>query len=258
MPVGVILASGARLACFRWLFLARLIALHDAGRLAFFGSLTPRAERRAFLRHLSPVRSKRWAVYAKPPFAGPEAVLAYLVLHSSRRHFEPAAARLRRGQHHVPLPGLSLQWRGPPAGHHARCRRVHTPLPASCAATRVPPHPSLRPALRFGTQGQPHARTRTARRRATTPITTCPKSHMMSIRRVHAAVDTDSHRDLRALASAPCTISLHFSNREKFPVTRHGLPQFQPATPVAADAGVRIIPRQQRREPPSRRSSSPA
>jgi hypothetical protein len=27
---------------------------------------------------------------------------------------------------------------------------------------------SLRPALRFGTQGQPHARTRTARRRATT------------------------------------------------------------------------------------------
>jgi hypothetical protein len=69
---------------FRRLFLTRLIALHDAGRLAFFGSLTPLAERRAFLRHLSPVRSKRWAVYAKPPFAGPEAVLAYLSRYTHR------------------------------------------------------------------------------------------------------------------------------------------------------------------------------
>ena len=44
---------------FRRLFLTRLIALHDAGRLAFFGNLAPLADRRAFLRHLSPVRSKR-------------------------------------------------------------------------------------------------------------------------------------------------------------------------------------------------------
>jgi hypothetical protein len=57
---------------FRRLFLTRLIALHDAGRLVFFGNLAPLADRRAFLRHLSPVRSKRWAVYAKPPFAGPK------------------------------------------------------------------------------------------------------------------------------------------------------------------------------------------
>jgi hypothetical protein len=63
---------------FRRLFLTRLITLHDAGRLAFFGGLAPLADRRAFLRHLSPVRNKRWVVYAKPPFAGPEAVLAYL------------------------------------------------------------------------------------------------------------------------------------------------------------------------------------
>src|SRR5690349_14292097 len=63
---------------FRRLFLTRLVALHDAGRLAFFGRLAPLAERRLFLRHLAPVRKKRWVVYAKPPFAGPEAVLAYL------------------------------------------------------------------------------------------------------------------------------------------------------------------------------------
>ena len=69
---------------FRRLFLTRLIALHDAGRLAFFGSLAPLADRRAFLRHLSPVRNKRWVVYAKPPFAGPEAVLAYLSRYTHR------------------------------------------------------------------------------------------------------------------------------------------------------------------------------
>jgi hypothetical protein len=69
---------------FRGVFLSRLVALHDAGRLAFFGGLAPLAERRAFLRHLAPVRNKRWAVYAKPPFAGPEAVLAYLSRYTHR------------------------------------------------------------------------------------------------------------------------------------------------------------------------------
>jgi hypothetical protein len=63
---------------FRRLFLTRLIALQEAGRLAFFGSMAHLADRRTFLRHLSPVRKKRWVVYAKPPFAGPKAVLAYL------------------------------------------------------------------------------------------------------------------------------------------------------------------------------------
>ena len=71
-------------ALFRRLFLARLMALHSAGRLGFFGTIAHLAERRAFLRHLSPVRKKRWVVYAKPPFAGPEAVLAYLSRYTHR------------------------------------------------------------------------------------------------------------------------------------------------------------------------------
>ncbi|AMK21900.1 IS91 family transposase [Sphingobium sp. TKS] len=65
-------------ALFRRLFLTRLLDLHQAGKLGFFGGMAHLADRRAFLRHLSPVRKKRWVVYAKPPFAGPEAVLAYL------------------------------------------------------------------------------------------------------------------------------------------------------------------------------------
>ena len=71
-------------ALFRRLFLTRLLQFHDAGKLAFFGKLSGLADRRAFLRHLSPVRKKRWVVYAKPPFAGPEAVLAYLSRYTHR------------------------------------------------------------------------------------------------------------------------------------------------------------------------------
>jgi hypothetical protein len=88
---------------FRRLFLTRLAVLHDVGRLGFFGSITHLAERRAFLRHLSPVRKKRWVVYAKPPFAGPQAVLTYLARYthrvgiSNRRliAFDDAGVRLR-------------------------------------------------------------------------------------------------------------------------------------------------------------------
>jgi len=71
-------------ALFRRLFLTRLVALHEAGRLAFFGSTAHLADRRAFLRHLASVRKKRWVVYAKAPFAGPEAVLAYLSRYTHR------------------------------------------------------------------------------------------------------------------------------------------------------------------------------
>ena len=69
---------------FRRLFLTRLLTLHDAGRLCFFGSMAHLTDRRAFLRHLAAVRKKRWVVYAKAPFAGPEAVLAYLSRYTHR------------------------------------------------------------------------------------------------------------------------------------------------------------------------------
>jgi hypothetical protein len=69
---------------FRRLFLTRLIQLHDAGRLAFFGLLASLAARQAFLDYLAPARKARWVVYAKPPFAGPQAVLAYLSRYTHR------------------------------------------------------------------------------------------------------------------------------------------------------------------------------
>lgn len=71
-------------ALFRRLFLTRLLALFDVGKLGFFGAQAHLAARRTFLRHLSPIRKKRWVVYAKPPFAGPQAVLAYLSRYTHR------------------------------------------------------------------------------------------------------------------------------------------------------------------------------
>jgi len=69
---------------FRRLFLEKLTAAHDAGCLRFFGDLRHLADSQAFADHLSPLRKIEWVVYAKPPFAGPEAVLAYLSRYTHR------------------------------------------------------------------------------------------------------------------------------------------------------------------------------
>ncbi len=69
---------------FRRLFLKRLVAVHEAGHLRFFGDLAPLANPKAFAAHLAPLRKAEWVVYAKEPFAGPEAVLAYLSRYTHR------------------------------------------------------------------------------------------------------------------------------------------------------------------------------
>ena len=69
---------------FRRLFLEMLIAAHEAGNLRFFGKLRHLANSQAFARHHSPLRKIEWVVYAKRPFAGPEAVLAYLSRYTHR------------------------------------------------------------------------------------------------------------------------------------------------------------------------------
>jgi Zn finger protein HypA/HybF involved in hydrogenase expression len=69
---------------FRRLFLEGLAALRSAGRLAFLGDLAPLADKRAFDAALAPLRRSSWVVYAKRPFAGPQAVLAYLSRYTHR------------------------------------------------------------------------------------------------------------------------------------------------------------------------------
>ena len=69
---------------FRRLFLAALVDAHATGRLAFLGAIEGLRRREAFAAHLAPLKRKKWFVYAKPPFSGPEAVLAYLARYTHR------------------------------------------------------------------------------------------------------------------------------------------------------------------------------
>jgi len=69
---------------FRRLFLEKLGDAHRAGKLQFFGEHAWLAEPKAFTDWLKPLRQCEWVVYAKRPFAGPEAVLAYLSRYTHR------------------------------------------------------------------------------------------------------------------------------------------------------------------------------
>ena len=69
---------------FRRLFLQALQRAFDTGKLHFFGKLAGFAEPKAFTKHLDRLRRVDWVVYAKPPFAGPERVLAYLARYTHR------------------------------------------------------------------------------------------------------------------------------------------------------------------------------
>src|SRR5262249_6933741 len=68
---------------FRRLMLEKLLAAHKAADLQFFGKYAPLAEHKAFAAYLAPLRSIDWYVYTKPPFGGPQAVLAYLARYAN-------------------------------------------------------------------------------------------------------------------------------------------------------------------------------
>ncbi len=69
---------------FRRLFLTGLEVAHRAGRLRFFGDHADLTDPSAFAAHIAPLRKSEWVVYAKAPFGGPEAVLAYLSRYTHR------------------------------------------------------------------------------------------------------------------------------------------------------------------------------
>ena len=67
---------------FRRLFLEKLRAAHE--QLKFLGDISGLADADAFRRFLAPLRQVNWVIYAKPPFGGPEQVLAYLARYTHR------------------------------------------------------------------------------------------------------------------------------------------------------------------------------
>ena len=69
---------------FRRRFLEELAAAHGRGQLHFFGEHATLADPATFADWLAPLRQCEWVVYAKRPFAGPAAVLAYLSRYTHR------------------------------------------------------------------------------------------------------------------------------------------------------------------------------
>ena len=69
---------------FRRLMLEKLVEAHEAGKLVFFSDHAHLAGSDAFAAFLAPLRKAKWFVYAKRPFSGPKAVLAYLSRYTHR------------------------------------------------------------------------------------------------------------------------------------------------------------------------------
>jgi len=69
---------------FRRRFLEELGMAYRAGALQFFGEYAELADTKTFAKWLSPMGKCEWVVYAKRPFAGPAAVLAYLSRYTHR------------------------------------------------------------------------------------------------------------------------------------------------------------------------------
>src|SRR5215471_13665780 len=78
LPVRVLSRS------FRRRFLKYLQNTFAAGQLHFFTSLEHLHDRRQFTRYLAPLQKKKWVVYAKPPFGGPQQVLDYVGRYTHR------------------------------------------------------------------------------------------------------------------------------------------------------------------------------
>ena len=103
---------------FRRMMLERLVAAHDAGKLAFHGAHAKLADANAFAAFLKPLKRTRWFVYAKRPFAGPEAVLAYLSRYTHRVAISNRRLVSMDADHVV------FRWKDYRAGHDERWKTM--------------------------------------------------------------------------------------------------------------------------------------
>ena len=92
---------------FRRLMLQKFVAVHEAGKLKFFGEHAHPADGKAFATFVAPLKRTRWFVYCQAALRRPEGRARLpLPLYPSRRHLEPATDRSRRDQCHVQGQGL--------------------------------------------------------------------------------------------------------------------------------------------------------
>jgi hypothetical protein len=130
---------------FRRRFLEGLQHLHFTGQLRFFGEHAALQDAKVFADWLAPMRRCEWVVYAKRPFAGPQAVLAYL----SRYTHRVAISNSRLVA--LDVRGVSFRWKD----YRAKGRTRHKTMtlapddaPVHVARTTqwLPSHPALWPA----------------------------------------------------------------------------------------------------------------
>jgi hypothetical protein len=107
---------------FRRLFLEMLAAAHEADRLKFFGDHAALADRAIFAAFLAPLRKVEWVVYAKKPFGGPQAVLAYLSRYTHR------VAISNRRLISANETGVTFRWKDYRIEGHARYKTMTLPI----------------------------------------------------------------------------------------------------------------------------------
>lgn len=106
---------------FRRRFLEELLRVHQAGKLHFFGEHAALADAKAFKTWLMPMRQCEWVVYAKRPFAGPQAVLAYLSRYTHRVAI--SNSRLLAMDEH----GVTFRWKD----YRAKGKKRYKPMTLS-------------------------------------------------------------------------------------------------------------------------------
>jgi len=107
---------------FRRLFLQMLAAAHEANRLKFFGDHAALADRAVFAAFLAPLRKVEWVVYAKKPFGGPQAVLAYLSRYTHRVAISNRRLISANGT------GVTFKWKDYRIEGHARYKTMTLPI----------------------------------------------------------------------------------------------------------------------------------
>jgi len=148
---------------FRRLMLERLAAAFEQGRLILEGGLVKLTSPAAFAAVLKPLRRTNWFVYAKRPFAGPKAALAYLSRYTHRVAISNARLIAHDGR------GVTFRYKHYRTDGWAQRKvmtagdgRVHSPLYAPHPAEGLSPHPSLRAIRQYGPCRQYAAATRVA------------------------------------------------------------------------------------------------
>lgn len=69
---------------FRHRYIKKLLAIYQTGKLKFEGNSARLADPNVFYRMIADLKQKKWAAYAKRPFAGPQQVLDYLGRYTHR------------------------------------------------------------------------------------------------------------------------------------------------------------------------------